>query len=129
MFAVTEDDLPIEASPSFIKLAFVRICSELSADAKEWSTVVTGLRRFQDTELLDNPTPEKLKAHKRIITMMIAFGEFISNATKDPSFPDRETHEMVTATIQILRDDLALWRSNLLTSEQSNKILADCFPA
>jgi hypothetical protein len=129
MSAITMDELPIAAAPNFIQRALGHLCVELSTEAKDWSKVVTGLRRFQDAELLDNPTPEKLKQHERVLTMMIMFGEFISNATKDPNFPDRQTHEMVTATVQILRDDLAIWHGSQLTSERSKKILADCFPA
>jgi hypothetical protein len=61
--------------------------------------------------------------------MLIAFGSFIANATKVPEFPNRETHAMVEATLQILRDDLALWHGNQNTPEKSTKILATCFPA
>ena len=123
------DEQGIFSAPNFLQRAFKRLSDELSADAEDWSAAVQGLRRFQDEKLLDNPTPENLKAHRRALEMLIAFGSFIANATKVPEFPNRETHAMVEATLQILRDDLALWHGNQNTPEKSTKILATCFPA
>lgn len=123
------DEQGIFPAPNFLQRAFKRLSDELGADAEDWSTAVQGLRRFQDEKLLDNPTPENLKEHRRAIELLITFGSFISNATKDPLFPNRETHAMVEATLQILRDDLALWHGSQLTTEKSAKILATCFPA
>lgn len=123
------DEHGIFAAPNFLQRAFKRLSDELSADAEDWSAAVQGLRRFQDEKLLDNPTPENLKAHRRALEMLIAFGSFIANATKSPAFPNRETHLMVEATLQILEDDLALWHGNQNTPEKSTQILADCFPA
>ena len=123
------DELSILAAPNFLQRAFKRLLDELSADAEDWSTAVQGLRRFQDEKLLDHPTPENLRAHRQAIDLLIAFGSFISNATKSPAFPDRETHAMVEATLQILRDDLALWHGSQNSAEKSAQILAACFPA
>jgi hypothetical protein len=123
------DEEGILSTPNFMKRAFKRLSDELSADAEDWSAAVQGLRRFQDEKLLDNPTPENLKAHRRAIELLITFGSFIANATKDPIFPNRETHTMVEATLQILRDDLALWHGNQNTPGKSARILAACFPA
>jgi hypothetical protein len=36
---------------------------------------------------------------------------------------------MVEATLQILRDDMALWHGSQNTPEKSAEILAACFPA
>jgi hypothetical protein len=123
------DEQGIFSAPNFLQRAFKRLSDELSADAEDWSVAVQGLRRFQDEKLLDNPTPENLKAHRRAIELLITFGSFVANATKDPVFPNRETHAMVEATLQILRDDLALWHGNQNTPEKSAQILAACFPA
>jgi hypothetical protein len=123
------DEQGIFSAPNFLQRAFKRLSDELSADAEDWGTAVQGLHRFQDEKLLGNPTPENLKAHRRAIELLITFGNFIANATKDPVFPNRETHAMVEATLQILRDDLALWHGNQNTPEKSAQILAACFPA
>jgi hypothetical protein len=123
------DEPSILASPNFLQRAFKRLSDELSADAEDWSAAVQGLRRFQDEKLLDNPTPENLKAHRRALEMLIAFGSFVANATKFPEFPNQETHAMVEATLQILRDDMVLWHGSQNTPEKSAQILAACFPA
>jgi hypothetical protein len=123
------DEQGIFSAPNFPQRAFKRLSDELSADAEDWSTAVQGLRRFQDEKLLDNPTLENLKAHRRALELLITFGSFIANATKVPEFPNRETHAMVEATLQILRDDMALWHGNQNTPEKSAQILTACFPA
>ena len=123
------DEQGIFSAPNFLHRAFKRLSDELSADAEDWSAAVQNLHRFQDEKLLDNPTPENLKAHRRASELLITFGSFIANATKDPAFPNRETHALVEATLQILRDDLALWHGNQNTPEKSAQILAACFPA
>ena len=119
----------ILAAPNFLQRAFKRLSDELSADAEDWSAAVQGLRRFQDEKLLDDPTPENLQAHQRALEMLIAFGSFIASATKTPEFPNRDAHVMVEATLQILRDDLALWHGCQNSSERNAQILATCFPA
>jgi hypothetical protein len=127
-FIATMDEQGILASPNFLQRAFKRLANELSADAEEWGAAVQGLRRFQDEKLLDNPTPENLAAHRKAIEFLIAFGNFIAGATRCPEFPDRETHQMVEATLQLLRDDMALWHGNQNTPEKNAAILAACFP-
>ena len=123
------DEQGVFSAPNFLQRAFKRLSDELSADAEDWSAAVQRLSRFQDENLLDNPTPENLNAHRRYIELLITFGSFIANATKAPEFPNRETHAMVEATLQILRDDLTLWHGNQNTPEKSAQILSACFPA
>lgn len=122
------DDQGILAAPNFLHRAFKRLSDELSADAEDWSTAVQGLHRFQDEKLLDNPSLENLEAHRRAIELLIAFGSFIANATKEPAFPNRETHTMVETTLQILRDDMALWHGRRNSPDKNAAVLAACFP-
>ena len=128
MSAIAIEEIPINAAPSFMQRAFQRICDELSADAQDWAKTVKSLRRFEDEELLDNPAPEKLKWHKQTLQTLISFGEFIQGATSRPEFPNRETSEMVEATLQIMRDSLAAWHDRELTPAQAEKLLAATFP-
>ncbi|MEI6078421.1 MAG: hypothetical protein WCS94_22775 [Verrucomicrobiota bacterium] len=60
---------------------------------------------------------------------MISIGEWLERSTSNPDFPDRDANETVIATLQMLRDDLALWHGNQNTPQQSAVILAACFPA
>ena len=125
--AVTE--IPIGAAPSFIERATSRILNEFTADAEDWSRLVTGLRRFEDAELLDEPKEAALKTHRQTLEKLIAFGEFMAMATRQPAFPNRETHQMVEATLQVLRDDLVIWHGEKLSPERSAEIMDKCFPA
>jgi hypothetical protein len=63
-----------------------------------------------------------------MLERLIAFGELLLAATQSPSFPDRQTHEMVVVTLQILRDDLALWHERKNPPEKNAALLAACFP-
>lgn len=121
-------ELPLSAAPGILERAKNRILHEFVADAEDWSSLVTGLRRFQDAELLDNPTDANLKVHRQTLNLLISFGELLLAGTKNPVFVDRGTHEMVAATLQILRDDLALWHGQKNSPEKNAAILADCFP-
>ena len=123
------DEKGILAALGFLQSAIKRLSVELDSTAEDWSAAVQRLRRFQDQKLLDNPSSENLKAHRLVIESLITFGSFMANATGDPVYSNRETHAMVEATLQILRDDLALWHGNQNTPEKSAKILAACFPA
>ena len=123
------DEQGILSTPNFLQRVFKRLSDEFGSAAEDWSSAVQKLRRFQDEKLLDNPTPENLKAHRLVIESLITFGSFMANATGDPVYSNRETHAMVEATLQILRDDLALWHGNQNTPEKSAQILAACFPA
>ena len=120
-------ELPLAAAPRFLERAKNRILSEFADDAQDWSSLVTALSRYQDAELLDNPAKEKLEEHQRTLESLISFGELLLLATNSPVFPDSRTHEMVVATLQILRDDLALWHGQKNSSEKSAAILAACF--
>ena len=48
-------ELPLSAAPGILERAKNRILHEFVADAEDWSSLVTGLRRFQDAELLGQP--------------------------------------------------------------------------
>jgi hypothetical protein len=121
-------ELPLAAASGILGRARNRIRNEFAADAEDWSSLVTALRRFQDTELLDNPTEANLHHHQQTLELLISFGELLLAGTKSPVFSDRPTHEMVMATLQILRDDLALWHGRKNPLGKNAAILAACFP-
>ena len=122
-------ELPLAAAPGILARAKNRIWNEFTAAAEDWSSLVTALRGFQDAELLDHPTEANLKQHRQDLELLISFGDILLLTTQSPAFPDRRTHEMVEATLQILRDDLALWHGSQNSSERNAQILATCFPA
>lgn len=105
-----------------------RLTAELADEAEQWSWCLNGLSRWEDEHLLDNPTPQSLAEHKRMIERLLRFGRFLSVATEHPDFPDRAVASMVRATLQTLEDDLALHHGTGMSTEKSERILAKAFP-
>lgn len=63
-----------------------------------------------------------------MLARLISFGELLLTATESPAFADRRSHELVVATLQILRDDLVLWHRQLNSPDKNAVVLAACFP-
>jgi hypothetical protein len=105
-----------------------RLFAEFSLAAEEWSRWVTALSRWEDDELLDQPSPEALDLHRKTIERLLALGRFMSRATEQPDFPDRSTAQMVAATLTMLEDSLRMWHGPRMSKEESDRILAACFP-
>lgn len=106
-----------------------RVDTELVSAVKLWRENVQRLNDFQNEKMICFPTTESITAHKINLLLMISIGEWLERSTSNPDFPDRDANETVIATLQMLRDDLALWHGNQNTPQQSAVILAACFPA
>jgi hypothetical protein len=104
-----------------------RILHELWDSVLVWSESVRALAQWEDEHLLDNPRPEVLEQHRRIVEGEIALGKFISLATEHSDFHDEEARKQVAATMSILRDKIPLWHSTMKPAE-AGRILAEVFP-
>jgi len=120
------DSLPLV--PDYIGHLQERLLREFAHGVEDWSRCVDQVTRWEDEHLLDNPTPELLAQHKTALKRLIGFGKFISLSTEHPEFPDRETAELVRATQHCFQDKLAMWHGPQLSAEESERILAACFP-
>jgi hypothetical protein len=116
------------ALPNFIERASDRIFQELIADAEDWAKIAGQAGLYPWTHFVENPKPEDLLKHKATLERLIAFGELLLSATSSPAFPDREIADMVVATQQMLKDDLAMWHGNQLTDGQAEYLLQKVFP-
>ena|SRR5437867_4374741 len=106
-----------------------RLLAEFATDSEEWSRYVSALCAWEDSHLLENPTPEDLAEHKTTVERMLRFGRFLSMLSEHPDFPDRDTAEMVAATLRTLEDKLRMWHgSSKMTEAESDRILSACFP-
>ena len=113
--------------PSVINRLQRRFLASVSDAVEEWSACVPELTKCD--HLLDQPTPELIVAdHKATLERLLSFGQFLSVATERPDFPDRRLAAMVAATLGILHDKLRLWHGPRMTREESDRILAACFP-
>jgi hypothetical protein len=126
-FANPGSDLLI-APPNFIERASNRIFQELSADAEDWANLAGPVCRYPWSHFIDKQNPEDKHKHKATLEAMIAFGELLNTTTSSPAFPDKEIAAIVTSTLQMLKDDLALWHGNDLTDAQAEELMRKCFP-
>jgi hypothetical protein len=95
---------------------------------EEWSGFLKNLNRWEEEHLLmDNPPPEKLAQHKKIVERLMFFGQLCAHVTSYPDFEDSETAGMVFATQQVLRDKLRMF-SNPMSEQEADRILKEVFP-
>ena len=105
-----------------------RLIMEFSLGAEEWAGYVSILTKWEDEHLLDNPTPEALAEHKRMVERLLDFGRLISLLTERPEFTDRRTAEIATAAQSAFQDKLLMWHWPKMAKDEADKILAACFP-
>ena len=109
---------------------FQRLLSQFrfTEAAKEWSRWRQALTGWEDEHLLiDNPSPQKLEQHRRILERLMFFGQLFSLIANHPDFDDSETAEMIVANQHILRNKLRIFHSSM-TSERADQILKEVFP-
>ena len=100
----------------------------LRAQIEDWYDGCRQLTEWEDTNLLDNPAPEKMAEHAALLDEMERIGRWFSRATQSPDFPDAQTAELVQLTLQDLRDRRALWHGKKASQEEAGRIIAACFP-
>jgi hypothetical protein len=105
-----------------------RWLANVAETVEEWSAFVSTLSRWEDDNLLDNPTPELLADHKATVERLLALGSSFSLTTENRKFPDRRIGEMVAATQVVLQDKLRMWHSPRMSMVESDRVLAACFP-
>jgi hypothetical protein len=105
-----------------------RWLANFAETVEEWSASVSTLSRWEDDNLLDNPSPELLADHKATIERLLAFGGSLSPTTENRKFPDRRIAEMVAATQVVLQDKLRMWHGPRMSKTESDRLLGACFP-
>jgi hypothetical protein len=120
--------LNVPIVPDFIRSVESRLLREFAAAVQDWSNCAPTLTQWEDEHLLDNPEPEMLARHKATVERLLRFGAFLALATEHPDFPEPELGQIVSATQQDLRDRLAMWHGPRMSKEESERILAACFP-
>jgi hypothetical protein len=124
----TAPAFPVPIVPDFLHSVENRLLRELQAAVHDWSGCLSRLSEWEDEHVLDNPTPEVQARHKSTVERLLRFGSFLVLATSQPHFPDRQLTEIVAATQRDLQDRLALWHGARPPREESERILAACFP-
>jgi hypothetical protein len=104
------------------------ILEKLSAVVREWAAHAGPLRLYPWQTCAGNPSPEALRRHKLALERMITLGRLFHLSTGAPEFPDPKTAALVSATLQMLQDDLNLWHGTDLTEAEAEEIMQKCFP-
>lgn len=123
---MTADVISLPLVPDFIARLEARLLRDFAEAANEWSQCVLPLTRWEDDHLLDAPTSELLDCHRKTLERLLRFGEFLATTSGQAGFPDQQTAAIVTATLQTLRDKLALWHRHT-APERVTEILQAVF--
>jgi hypothetical protein len=123
---MSANTLSMPMVPDFFSRVESHFQREFSKAVHDWSHCVEVLTHWEDEQLLDNPTPELLARHKQTVERLLRFGRFLSLATMQADFPDRELAGIVAATESCLRDKLALWHGANTTETERARILKGC---
>ncbi len=111
-------DLPGDVSKRALRL--------LRAQVEDWYDVCRHLSDWEDRNLIENPTPERLAEHGRLLDELETVGHWMAQATGSVDFPDRATAQLVTMTLRDLADARALWHGNM-SKEQREEVLRAVF--
>lgn len=103
-----------------------RLVRYFKAQVEDWYDVCRHLSAWEERYLLDQPTPERLAEHARLLDELEHVGRWLARATQSPDFPDRATAELVAMTVQDLKDRRSLWHGSM-KQEQREAMLRDIF--
>jgi hypothetical protein len=105
-----------------------RLVRYFKAQVEDWYDVCRHLTAWEERHLIDQPTPEQLAEHARLLDELEHAGRWLARATQSPDFPDRATAELVAMTMQDLKDRRALWHGPM-RGEQREAVLRELFPS
>ena len=110
---------------SFLDRIEQRISRDFAEAEEQWGEVTVYMTKWEDENLLDNPTPEKLKDHKEALAKLISHGKLLSLAAGHPVFPERLAGN-VSATLEVLKDKMQMWHGEQMSAEEADKVLQRC---
>jgi hypothetical protein len=116
----------VEPCASFRRFAD-RAARHLKAQVEDWYDECRALADWEDENLVDDPTSDRLAEHARRLNELERVGRWLASATQSADFPDRPTAELVVLTLRCLADRRAMWHGRSLTGEQRAEILKTCF--
>lgn len=106
-----------------------RVVMDFPAAVEEWSRGINNLSEWEAEHLsAENPTRANLALHRKKIERLMFFGQLCAVGAAHPDYGDVETAEIVTASLEVLRNKLRMFH-HAMTREEADKILAEVFPA
>ena len=117
--------LAVEASISLSGIQR-RSLRHFRLQVEDWYDACRELSDWEDRNLIDEPTPENLAAHERVLNDLDQVGRWLSKTVQEPDFPDADTAKLVDWALQDLKHRRALWHGPL-NRTQRDKILQTIF--
>jgi len=103
-----------------------RLRRSFRTQVEDWSDVCRNLTDWENRELIDTPTQERLVEHAGILDQLEKVGQWLNRSTQSADIHDPAIVQLLTATLQDLKDRRALWHGSL-NSQQREEILRDLF--
>ena len=124
---MSDEALPVPLLPELADFWQSKLMESLRLTVEAWSACVARVTQWEQAHLVDAPTPDDLKAHRKAVDRMIVFGRLVSLSTTHKDFPDRRLARMVRATLQAYEDKLSLWHDNTRTEAEREALLREVF--
>jgi len=121
---VTARDAQTRSAPAGVATRLVRY---FKVQVEDWYDECRQLTAWEDEHLLEDPKPASLAEHARLLDELERAGRWLFQTTHSSDFPDRPTAELVSMTLQDLKDRRAMWHNSQLSEKQKAEILKTCF--
>src|SRR5438094_251522 len=99
----------VEERGTASSLVATRAARHLKTQVENWYAESRSHPQWEDENLIDEPTPERLAEHARRLDELERVGRWLASATQSTDFPDRPTAELVVLALQDLADGRAMW--------------------
>jgi hypothetical protein len=103
-----------------------RLARYFKVHLEDWCDVCRRSVALEDRHFADQLAPDALAEHARLLDELERTGNFFQQAIQTSGFADQGMMELVTMTLQDLKDRRALWHGKL-KPEQRKEILDAIF--
>lgn len=119
------DALPVDPEV-FVEGLTDRVLRQFKVAAQDWFDICRKLSEWEDRRLVDDPSPEALAQHAKVLRNLEWLGRLMAMVTEDSEFQDRQFAQLIASTLQDLRDRRALWHGSM-TASQREQVLREIF--
>lgn len=112
--------------PTKVPRRLTRLVRYFKAQVEDWCDECRRLSAWEQRHLIEAPAPKQLAEHTRLLDELEHVGHWLACVTQSPDFPDRATAELVSMTVQDVKDRRALWHGRM-SREQRESVLRDIF--
>jgi len=103
-----------------------RLQRQFKLQVADWQDTCRELAGWEDRNLVEGSSPEKLAEHAVLIDELEQVGRWLTATANQPGFPDKATTEQIGRTLRDLQDARAMWHGQI-QEDLRREILRDCF--